>query len=514
MSNTSNEILFKKFEIIECFKKDEHTGVYLANHIYLSKKIILKVLNTKTIPDPVIIDRFKREAKLLAKLNHPNIINVLDFGTDKDFFYISFEYFQGTSLRAIMKKNKLRHDQKIFMLMQILKGIDCAHRNGIIHRDIKPENIFINEKNELKIGDFGLAFDTSDNFITSQHSVVGTPCYMSPEQISGEKITEQSDLFSIGIVVFELLTGRNPFLGSDINETINNIISFEEKSLKQEISGMPADVSALLQMLLKKKPAQRIISAREALSVLHIEVDDNSNAYITRNKLIMAGILILIASTIVTMMVLTKKEQNIIENKSIYTTQKIDTVDSQENRNSIKFDSLNKPAENSQAVAAEPSYEAKNIPNQKTGLQQEPIKFGSLYVECFPWADVIIDSEMKETTPLSEDIKLSEGKHMLTLYNPVYPAYNKEISVIADELLSIRINMDTLFGYVNFNVFPWGEIYLDNKFIGQTPFLQPYKLSPGEYRTIIKNPSFQTKETRIIVLRNDTLTVTYNFEGK
>src|SRR4030042_6041930 len=270
MPKNKHDILFNKFEIIECFKKDEHTGVYLANHIYLSKKIILKVLNTATIPEPIIIERFKREAKLLARLNHPNIINVLDFGTYKDFFYISFEYFKGNSLRTILKKNKLSESQKTLLLIQALNALSYAHNNGIIHRDIKPENIFINDANELKIGDFGLAFEMSENFVTGKDTIFGTPCYMSPEQVQGKRITQQSDLFSLGIVTYELFTGSNPFLGKDINETINNIISYDEKNLFSGLSALSEQIQELIKGMLRKNVQSRIKSANEALIFLDI----------------------------------------------------------------------------------------------------------------------------------------------------------------------------------------------------------------------------------------------------
>src|ERR1035437_5538840 len=231
----STEILFEKFQIIETLKKDEHAGVYLANHIYLSKKIILKVLNTLKIPDAAIIERFKREAKILAKLDHPNIIKVLDFGMSKEFFYISFEYIEGESLRNVFKTKNLTQDQKEHLMIQLLQGLNYAHKNKIIHRDIKPENIFIDKNLNVKLGDFGLALSSDDNFVTNPYSIVGTPSYMSPEQIQGNKLTEQSDLFSAGVVIFELFTGINPFLRDNVSLTLNEIIGHRDNSFEEKL---------------------------------------------------------------------------------------------------------------------------------------------------------------------------------------------------------------------------------------------------------------------------------------
>ena len=186
-----NKILFEKFEIIETLKKDEHAAVYLANHIFLGKKIILKSLNVSTVSDNQKIERFKREAKILAKLDHPNIIKVLDFGMHGDFFYISFEYFESKNLRQILQKENLNDEEKRNLVIQLFAGLEYAHNNGIIHRDLKPENILLGENHLLKISDFGLAQAESENFVTAQYSIVGTPSYMSPEQISGETITKE-----------------------------------------------------------------------------------------------------------------------------------------------------------------------------------------------------------------------------------------------------------------------------------------------------------------------------------
>jgi len=142
MNQNTAEILFEKFEIIECLKKEPYTSVYFAKHIYLGKKIILKTLNTNDISDQTVLGRFKREAQILAQLDHPNLIKVLDFGMFAKFFYISFEYFESRSLREVMKQNNLSDNDKLNILVQLLKALNIAHQNKIFHRDIKPENIY------------------------------------------------------------------------------------------------------------------------------------------------------------------------------------------------------------------------------------------------------------------------------------------------------------------------------------------------------------------------------------
>ena len=216
---------------------------------------------------------FKREAKVLVNINHQNIIKVLDFGTYNNYFFTSFEYFESTNLRSIIKGNKLTNEEKKKLVIQLFAGLDFAHKNQIIHRDIKPENILVSKSLELKIGDFGLALSINDSFVTSQFHIVGTPTYMSPEQIRGDKLTSKSDLFSAGIVTYELFTGINPFLGKDVNDTLNKIISWDEKKLNNLSSTLPVDIQYLILSLLHNDPDQRIEDASKVIEILTNKTD-------------------------------------------------------------------------------------------------------------------------------------------------------------------------------------------------------------------------------------------------
>jgi len=198
----SNQVLFDKFSIISCIKKDEFSAVYLADHIFLGKKIFLKTLDEEKLPDPAVLERFKREAKILARLEHPNVIKVLDFGTKKNFFYISFECFESSNLRQLLRQSSLNNDDKENLTAQICRALLYVHGKKITHRDLKPENILTDSGLNLKIADFGLAVIKGGSDLTEASSVVGTPAYMSPEQISGKRVQPQSDLFSLGIIIF------------------------------------------------------------------------------------------------------------------------------------------------------------------------------------------------------------------------------------------------------------------------------------------------------------------------
>jgi serine/threonine-protein kinase len=522
MPTSSSEILFDKFQVIDVLKKDEHAGVYLANHIYLSKKIILKVLNTQKIPDPSIVERFKREAKILAKLDHPNIIKVLDFGMSKEFFYISFEYIEGESLRNVFKTKNLTQEQKEHLMIQFLKGLSYAHRNQIIHRDIKPENIFIDKNLNVKLGDFGLALSSEDNFVTNPYSIVGTPSYMSPEQIQGTKLTEQSDLFSAGVVLFELFTGVNPFLKENVSLTLNEIISHNENSFDEKLINVPDNIKVILHKLLKKNINQRYKTAGEILKFLNVQenqptlIINNTGRESIKSKLtwMTLGIITIIAVGIVIESQYNKQNVStpVINNEI---KKPPDNLPNKGNNSGKQPDQMLK----SQAdqIKGEPLPNNLTPNNQNQNLSTESTnktnRYGGLFVECSPWAEVYINGEKFETTPLNRPIKLAEGEYTLKLVHPDYPIYTRIIEVKAEQVTNIRFSLDKLMGFINCRVSPWGNIFVNGELKGQTPIQGLIKVVPGSIRLTIKNPNYKDIDTAFFVRANDTLKLKFSYRN-
>lgn len=532
MTETKQNILFDKFEIIECFKKDDYTGVYLAKHIYLGKEIILKCLNTQTVPDNSVIERFKREAKILASLDHPNIIKVLDFGTHGKYFYISFEYFKGTSLREVIKKNDINDKDKEQIVIQILQGMHEAHSNSIIHRDIKPENIFVDHAMNVKIGDFGLALSKTESFVTSKSAIVGTPCYMSPEQVSGDVITPQTDLFSFGIVIYELFTGVNPFLGNDVNESINNIITKDYKTILQEIKTLPEAIAELVSSAIVRSNSKRCKSALEAMKMLGVEpsfntIVDNNNVFRKKIKqenfqqkiyYLIATATVLVLLIYVIFFVNKKGSSTLmppseaIQNENVKTDSLPDNISVSENNTPITptVDKTLIPVNDKTTTQGNNNPERVEKPTENT---ETILTFGELYVECSPWGNIIIDGTQIETTPLEKPLRLETGEHKLVLSHPQFPSYRETISIKANALYNVKVNLDTLYGYVDCKVFPWGELYVNGEHIGQTPLANSLQLVPGRYTFRITNPHFATINDTVVVRRNDTLSVKYSFKN-
>jgi serine/threonine protein kinase len=493
MTHISNEILFDKFEVIECLKKDAHQSVYIATHIYLGKKIILKTLDTENQSDKTILERFKREAKILAKLDHPNLVKVLDFGTFKNFFYISFEYFESKNLRDIISHNTISDQDKKNIIIQLFKALNIAHQNFVIHRDIKPENILLNDEYQLKIADFGLALVSTETKITQDSSIVGTPSYMSPEQLRGEK-TYHTDLFSAGIVAYELYTGKNPFSGDSVSETVNKILNYNESSNYFNYEILPEDVRAAIMSLLRKKVSDRAKSALEVLDMLGIEGDKYEPVKTGKVTIIKspfryhyAAILILII-LIITAYVYNKGllkgyDSVVLNDKPTDAT------------NLVTKDSV-APGDQT-AVQVPETVVKKNTPKLTEGQ---------------PWADVYIDGQKIDTTPLKDYLVLKLGRHKLKLVHPTFPQYEKNIYISADKITSVSFNFYDVIGFLNCNVYPWGEIFIENESKGVTPLRNPIALFPGKYDIMIKNPQYGEVDDQVTISSKDTVNYKLNFD--
>jgi serine/threonine-protein kinase len=154
----------------------------------------------------------------------------------------------------------------------------------------------------------------------------------------------------------------------------------------------------------------------------------------------------------------------------------------------------------------------RNEPNGEGKTNVAEQQWGELFVECLPWANIFVDSQLIETTPLNKNIVLSAGEHQILLTHPDFPTYTRTISIMPARVSSIKIHLDTLFGFLECNVFPWGEVYIDGKFFGHTPLNRPLKLFPGDHTLTFRNPKFPPTHQKIVVLQNDTLKIRHKFE--
>jgi serine/threonine-protein kinase len=237
--------------------------VYLAEDQELGRRVALKLLNDRHAADDQFVERFRREAQSAAGLNHPNIVSIFDRGRAEGTYYIAMEYLDGRTLKELLVRNgPTPIPIAIDYARQILGALSFAHRNGIIHRDIKPHNIIVGSDGRLKVTDFGIARSGASQ-MTEAGSIVGTAQYLSPEQARGAPVDPRSDLYSLGIVLYEMLTGNVPFTGdTPVEIAMKHLSQIPEppSKLRPEV---PHDLDAVVMRALSKEPDQRYGSTEE-----------------------------------------------------------------------------------------------------------------------------------------------------------------------------------------------------------------------------------------------------------
>jgi len=226
--------------------------VYLAEDMDLRRKVALKFLPPQLTSDPELKARFRREAQAAAALNHPNIITIHEISEYRNTSFIAMEYVEGESLREVIVREKLPVGKALEIVIQICEGLREAHRAGIIHRDIKPPNILINHDDRVKIADFGIAKLQGATQLTEEGVAIGTPHYMSPEQAKGEKLDQRSDIFSVGVVLYELITHHLPFQGDNQPVVLYAITYTTPPPLAQYAPGTPEGLQRLVDKALEK----------------------------------------------------------------------------------------------------------------------------------------------------------------------------------------------------------------------------------------------------------------------
>lgn len=255
-----------RYEILSRIGGGGMALVYKAHDILLNRKVAVKVLRQQYVHDEEFIRRFRREAQSAAALSHPNVVSIYDVGQDGDVHYIVMECVEGFNLNELIKERApLQVDEAVHIACQICDALDHAHQNQIIHRDIKPHNILIGKNGRVKVTDFGIARAATSSTITQTGSVVGSVHYFSPEHAKGVLTGEKSDIYSLGIVLYQMLTGRLPFLGeSPISVALKHLQEhFEEPRKVNPL--IPQSVENVIIKSMRKNPAERYQSAKEML---------------------------------------------------------------------------------------------------------------------------------------------------------------------------------------------------------------------------------------------------------
>lgn len=241
--------------------------IYKAVHTTLNRQVAIKVLHPQYSGDPAFLKRFMREARAMAKLDHDNIIRVFDVSEDNAAHYIVMEYFSGKDLkRLLLEKGRFQPQEMLSIIIQVTSALYYAHTRGIVHRDIKLGNIMVDNQGRAKIADFGIAAAADEISVTVTGQIIGTPEYMSPEQARGEHLDGRSDLYSLGVVIYEMLTGQTPYEGVSRMAIVGKLLYDQEDVSLTFPPDVPVQLQDLIRHLLKKKLDERIPDAAVLLS--------------------------------------------------------------------------------------------------------------------------------------------------------------------------------------------------------------------------------------------------------
>ncbi len=267
---------YGRYKIVKELGKGSMGVVYQAHDPQIDRLVALKVLREDRLMSEAFIHRFLKEAKAIGRLSHPNIVTVYDIGRDRETIYIAMEFLEGKPLDKVIEEKRLGIREIANLGIQVAETLDYAHQRGIIHRDVKPSNILVKPSGQIVITDFGIAHieDPASSLQTQDGEILGTPAYMSPEQVKGQSVDGRSDLFSLGIILYELGTGTRPFGGQNLAAVFNSIAQKKPLDPVKINPGIPKSLSQTIMKCLEKMPEKRFETGKalaEALETCLLE---------------------------------------------------------------------------------------------------------------------------------------------------------------------------------------------------------------------------------------------------
>src|SRR5271156_6170081 len=246
--------------------------VHLAKDLRLERPVAVKLLAEHLAEDPTFVSRFQREAQAAARLVHPNVVQVFDSGQDETTgqYFIVMEYIEGSSCAEILRDDGwLEVDEALSIIEQACDGLDYAHRHGVVHRDVKPGNLLRAREGEVKLADFGIAKATEQSSITQVGSVLGTAAYLAPEQARGEEAGPSADLYALGVVTYQLISGRLPYEASSLTELALKQQQEQPPRLDTLVAAVGTELAEAVAIALALDPRERYSTAREMRRALH-----------------------------------------------------------------------------------------------------------------------------------------------------------------------------------------------------------------------------------------------------
>ncbi len=476
------------YRIEETIAENGPVTVYRAVHEILQRPTLLKVYKGA---DPELIRRLEEEARIVAELESEHIAGIYDFGSvGTDIFYFAMEFIKEGNLRDFLARHNPDIHDKLALVHSILQAVNYIHQKGYIHRDLKPENILVNGNQSVRLTDFGISLHEAIKSHTPDQILVGTPLYMAPEQVNNLPINHQTDIFALGTIFYELFAGKNPFNAPSYGEIFARIITENPPTLHETDNSIPVWFSDLVKSMMQKEPSQRPESIGRILRQFETNFSNAKNTQPTQKEIAekkendfkglspVIGILLLVLPVLIYLFITMVKER-------LNTMPPTPATDSLMVRDTLSADTLNIP------VAKNPSPHINNpaIPAKTSVKDTVP---AHVWIEVTPWARVYVDYEYVDTTPLPDKITLKAGRHIISLQNPNYATWIDTIHVKSAQEKRLRYALDSLCYSMRLQVIPWGKVYVDDQYIGDTPLERPLFLTRRNKRLTIKNKFYKT----------------------
>ncbi len=394
--------------------------VYRAIQDPLGRTVAIKALKTSVATQESIATRFEREARSLAALQHENIIHVYDFHQERGALFIVMEFVQGTDLYDLLDRcGRLPYDVAAIAAMQVARALDYVHYRGIIHRDIKPANIMLSRSGGVKVMDFGIARDKNFEDLTEAGTGIGTPAYMSPEQVLGDKLDSRSDIFSLGVVLYQMLTGKKPFVEDEQKSAMHKIRLEPHMPVRKLNPEIPRELERIVDKCLEKRPADRWRSAQHMVIALerflakHVEMNHHARIVMfLRGQNVITE---LEAEEYLNPQVLSNGAATLLQtNMAARQTERQAVL-----AHGIMFGVL--------ALMLGLIHVAPlgATPETQTLIKQQGRGF--VRVSAYPWAQVSIDGDVRATTPRAAAIEVTEGSHTVRFTHPWYQPVERRL---------------------------------------------------------------------------------------
>lgn len=514
---------FSHYEIIEKLGEGGMGAVYLANDLELRRQVALKFLPKELTKNEGLKARFKREAQAAAALNHPNIITVYEVGEHDGYPYIAMEFVQGKSLYDLLHGKELNFERSIEIFIQVCEAMSVAHRNNIVHRDIKPANVMLDQYGKAKILDFGLAKLQGATQLTREGTTMGTPHYMSPEQIRGQDVDYRSDIFSLGVLLYELLTGKLPFKGENPTAICYAIVHEKPLPLQEYLYNAPRSIQKIIDRALEKSPDKRYQSSDELLADVKKERESLHKFYIATQTSMDVGkpakkkrplLYYFAPATLIVLAALlyaTGLHTQFIgyfqappaENNETKTLEPLETKFAQ---NQPEPASAQTPSVPSEKVGNPPE---KNENDREQPKETEPVdkanaeQFGSMEISSVPvGAQLYLNGRKLGEAPYEEDRVKADSYELLARLSG-YPDKTQKITVRPEQNNSFLVRFDVPMGGISFTSQPSGAtIYLNGNRSGTTPRVVQ-NLTTGRHSIVIRKNGYKDFKANVSVAADE-----------